>query len=198
MSGASTKPARPGIWAGLFAVNVALIAVLHITGAIQPPVPYLLFAANLVLLIPMVRASTRRQEEKGAMSPALRRYNRRMLIGGFAYMVGMLIAANVADAIGTGAPILWLAALLPLVPALAMIWTMARYLKEEDDEYLRLRAVNGALTGLALVLVVGTGWGFLEMFGLLPGYWAWWVFPVWAIGLGAGMCWPLGRAGENA
>ena len=105
---------------------------------------------------------------------------------------------RVADAIGTGAPILWAVALLPILPVLGMIAAMARYLKEEDDEYLRLRAVNGALAGLALVLVVGTAWGFLEMFGLLPSIWAWWVFPAWSVGLGAAMCWPRGEPAPEA
>ncbi|KLE34818.1 hypothetical protein AAW00_07150 [Aurantiacibacter luteus] len=177
---------------------MAVIAVFHITGAIEPPVPWILLALNFVLLIPFTRAARLRQEQKGAMSPALGRYNRRVLIAGFAYMVAMLVAANVADAIGTGAPILWAVAVLPILPVLAMIAAMARYLKEEDDEYLRLRAVNGALAGLALVLIIGTAWGFLEMFGLLPSIWAWWVFPAWSIGLGAAMCWPRGDAGLEA
>ena len=190
--------ARPGIWAGLFCVNMAVIAVLQITDAIGGPTPWILFALNMVLLIPFTRASWRRQEEKGAVSPALKRYNRRVLLAGAAYMIGMLVAANIADAIGEGSPILWPVTLLAIVPALGMIWAMARYLKEESDEYLRQRAVDGALVGLGLVLVFGTGWGFLEMFGLLPPVWAWWVFPVWAIGLGIGTCWPRGDSGETA
>ena len=198
MTAAKAERARPMIWAGAFIVNMAIIAFLHITEAIEPPVPYILFALNLLLLIPFSKASWRKQEEKGGVSPALRRYNKRIMLVGATYMMGMIVAGNVADAVATGSPVLWPVALLPMAPALAMIWAMARYLKEEDDEYLRQRAVNGALTGLGLVLVLGTGWGFLEMFGLVPAVWAWWVFPVWAIGLGIAMCWPRGDAGVDA
>ena len=30
---------------------------------------------------------------------------------------------------------------------------------------------------------------FLEMFELVPHIWAWWVLPVWAIGLGLAQLW---------
>ena len=67
-----------------------------------------------------------------------------------------------------------------------MIIIMARYLMEETDEYLRHRASFSSLIGLGVVLVLGTVWGFLETFGLVPHIWAWWVMPAWAIGLGIG------------
>lgn len=183
----SHRPARPGIWAGLFSVNAALVAVMHLTGALEPPVPYLLFALNFVLLVPMIRTARLRQEEKGAMSPALSRYNWRFL--GFAalYMATMLGAAMVHDRVEPASTPMWAIAVLPAVPIMGMIWTMYRYLKEETDEFLRQRAISAALVGLSLVLVVSTLWGFLEMFGLVPHVWLWAVFPVWAIGLGVGM-----------
>ena len=46
--------------------------------------------------------------------------------------------------------------------------------------------ISAALIGLALVLLAGTLWGFLETFGIAPHVPAWWVVPVWAIGLGLG------------
>ena len=49
-----------------------------------------------------------------------------------------------------------------------------------------LRQTSAALIGLALVLLAGTLWGFLETFGIAPHVPAWWVVPVWAIGLGLG------------
>ena len=42
---------------------------------------------------------------------------------------------------------------------------------------------------LGLVLALGIFWGFLEMFELVPHVWAWWVLPVWAIGLGFAQLW---------
>ena len=50
---AITKP-KPGLWAGLFAANMAMIAMLQIIDAIEPPAPFILIALNFILLVPMV------------------------------------------------------------------------------------------------------------------------------------------------
>ena len=123
-------------------------------------------------------------------SPALMRYNTRFMLASAAYVGGLFIAIAIHNsAQNTNAPVGPLAfavPLLPTLPALAMIVIMARYLVEESDEYLRHRASLSAIIGLGFVLVIGTVWGFLETFGLVPHIWAWWVVPVWAIGLGIG------------
>ena len=79
--------------------------------------------------------------------------------------------------------------LLPAIPTFGMIAVMGRYLSEEQDEYLRYRSIMASLFGLGLVLALGTFWGFMEMFGLVPHIWSWWVMPVWAIGMGFGQFW---------
>jgi len=123
-------------------------------------------------------------------SPALMRYNTRFLLATAAYVAGMFIAISIHNsAQDTNAPVGALAYAVPLLrtaPALAMIVVMGRYLVEETDEYLRHRASLSAIIGLGFVLVLGTIWGFLETFGLVPHIWAWWVVPGWAIGLGIG------------
>lgn len=187
MSAVAAQPARPGLWAGLFLGNTGVITALASTGALERPTPFILFALNLVLLIPLVRAARQWQEEKGAMSGALRRYNTRFLLAGAAYMAFMLVTAWLHNVTDQGSPMMWVLAVLPLIPVMGMIWTMISYLREEDDEFLRHRAVNAALVGLGLVLAVSTTWGFLEMFGLVPHVWAWAVFPLWAVGLAIGM-----------
>ena len=189
---------RAALWGALFLINFALIATGHILDLIEPPVPWILMAANMVLVIPYVRAIRAWQETSGRMTPAMRRYNQRFLAFSAIYMVAMIVGGNLADSIEPGSALLWLTATAPLVPVLGMIWTMGRFLVEEEDEYQRHRAVNAALWGLALVLCLGSSWGFLEMFGLLPHVWAWWVFPAFALGMGVSMCWPRDRAGDEA
>lgn len=119
-------------------------------------------------------------------SRALMRYNNRFMLAMLAYVVGMLIAMAIYTKGMPAGPLAFAVALLPTLPTLAIIVIMARYLVEEQDEYLRHRASFSAIIGLGLVLVLGTTWGFLETFGLVPHVWAWWVLPVWAIGLGIG------------
>lgn len=181
--------AKPGLWAGLFGANMAVIAALFMTGAIEPPVPYILFALNMILLAPFVRAVKQWNEQQGNMTSALRRYNFRFLGFSLLYSMVMIVAGALANEMQGNTPAMWALAIAPIVPAFGMIWAMMRYLAEETDEYQRHRAVNAAMVGLGFVLVLGTGWGFLETFSLVPHVWAWWVFPVWAIGLGVGMIW---------
>lgn len=194
---AEKAKAKPGLWAGLFAANMGIIAALMASGALEAPVPYILFALNFVLLIPMIKAGKALQEEKGAMTRAMRDYNRRFLIASAVYAVGMLGASGIAARIDPASPLMWALAIAPMLPAFAMIWAMMRYLQEESDEYQRHKAVRAAMVGLGLVLVLGTGWGFLETFGLVPHIWAWWVFPAWALGLALGMALPEG-GGEGS
>ena len=198
MTQAAIAKPKPGLWAGLFFANMAIIAVLFITGAIEPPAPYLLFALNFVLLLPLGKALLRRQVEAGAVTTAVRRYNRRFLVASLLYSAAMLGAGAATNYIAPDSPLMWALAILPMLPAFGMIWAMMRYLGEETDEYQRHRAVNASMIGLGLVLVVGTGWGFLETFGLVPHVWAWWVFPAWAVGLGLGMAWSELRSGGEA
>ena len=192
------RAAKPGLWAGLFAANMAVIAVLSITDALEHPVPTILIALNCVLLVPMAKAAMQRMEERGAVTTAVRRYNRRFLAASALYAIAMIGAGTATDYIDADSPLMWALAVLPMAPAFGMIWAMMRYLAEETDEYQRHRAVQSSMVGLALVLVLGTGWGFLETFGLVPHVWAWWVFPTWAMGLGAGMIWTDRRRGGHA
>ncbi|MEL6541033.1 MAG: hypothetical protein AAFQ34_06490 [Pseudomonadota bacterium] len=119
-------------------------------------------------------------------SPALVRYNTRFMLAMAGYVLGMLIAISIHNSGMPAGPLAYTVPLLPTLPALAMIVVMGRYLVEETDEYLRHRASLSAIIGLGVVLVLGTVWGFLETFGLVPHIWAWWVVPAWAIGLGIG------------
>jgi hypothetical protein len=197
VSAPSERPARPLLWAALFAFNMALIAAAWIFEWIEYPAPLILIALNMGLVVKMAREARRRQEQKGAMSPALRTYNRRVLTAFALYGLAMIGGGTLYDRLQPEGLVLWLLALAPLAPLLGAIWAMVRYYRDEDDEFLRHRAVVGALVGLLLVLVLGTTWGFLEMYGLVPHVWNWWVFPIWAVGLGIGTCLPTGPAGDE-
>lgn len=177
---------HPGLWAAAFALAMCAIAYGEYRGFLGGWRSLPFVAAAALLLIPLTKAANNRQAAAGALSPATRRYNRRMLIWSLAYVLCLGTAMTVRNYLAPQGALLWAIAILPSLPMVFFVWVLARYAVEEEDEYLRYRQTSAALIGLALVLLAGTLWGFLETFGVVPHVPAWWVVPVWAIGLGLG------------
>lgn len=184
---------NPGVWLGLTSATGLPLLAWTVTGMLSWPLALGLAIVPLLCAVQLARTARNARrianlQAGGFTNAAIRRYNWRMAVASAIYVVGMMIAIKVYDANeGTlSAPLTFAIAMLPTLPALGMIVSMVRYLIEEEDEFLRHRASLAALIGLGLVLTLGTIWGFLETFGLVINIWAWWVVPVWAIGLGIG------------
>lgn len=187
-------------WAGLMFASFAAIAGLRITDAIGETTGFILMVCAMLLIVPLMRAGLAHQRATGHLSPAVVRYTRRFMLASLGYMLGLGIAIALSERIALSGTSAFLIALLPVLPIFAMIWAMARYLIEENDEFLRHRATMASLFGLGVVLAAGSFWGFLETFGVAPHVDAWWTFPVWAIGMGLAQCWMTWRdrtAGES-
>ncbi len=178
----------PVFWAALFVVAMFGAAALSST-ALEGPAGLIVRILPMALLIPMVKAAERRGAASGCVNPVIVRYNRRVLFSSFGYVLGLGIAISIWNAYEVDRVTAFALALLPTLPTFYMIWAMGRYLVEETDEYLRYRTVRAAIMSLGGVLAIGIFWGFLEMFELVPHIWAWWVLPVWAIGLGLAQLW---------
>lgn len=146
-----------------------------------------------VFTVAIVRAGEQRAADRGCGSTAMTRYNRRMLIVGGLYVVGLLGAAWAQDMLKPSGPLAYLIAFAPSVGVLAMVWAMARLLIEETDEYLRYRTVRSYMFGLAALLTLATIWGFFEQFALVPHVPSWVAVPVFAIGMGLASCTKWGR-----
>ena len=174
----------PGRWVALYFFSVVIIAALKLTGAIESPVGFILLAAATCLLLPLAR-----RRSDGCISPAMADYNRRIVFSSLGYVLGLGIAVTLWNSYQLSDALVFAISLLPTVPTFGIIWAMARYLAEEQDEYLRHRMIMAALVALGVVLAIGIFYGFLEMFELVPHIWAWWVLPVWAIGLGLAQLW---------
>lgn len=187
MTAAARRP--PLLWAGLLALSFGLIAALRLSDAIDETTGFILLVVPAGLLIPLFRAIAGQTAASGAGSAATLRYTKGVMISAAGYMLGLGIAITLHERQGLAGLSGFLVAMLPVVPIFGMIYVMGRYLAEERDEYLRYRAVIAALVGLALVLGVGSFWGFLETFGMVPHVPGWWAVPIWAIGLGIGQCW---------
>lgn len=178
----------------MFGISMALIGAGRIFDLIEPPTGFLLLAVASVVCLPQIfRTAMAAARRSGNSSPALQAYNKRMLLASLGYVVGLGVATLIYERVRLAVPLLAVLALLPAIPTLAMIWAMARYLLDETDEYLRHRTLLASVIGLGFVLTLGSFWGFLETFGVVPHVWAWWVVPVFAIGMGIGNCAILAR-----
>lgn len=147
---------------------------------------FVVMIVPMTLLIPLVRAVNRQAAESGCGSPAARAYNQRMVIASFIYAIALFGAVMATEALAPHGVLAWLLAILPAIPIFLMLRAMARYLVEEQDEYLRLRVINAALIATGMLLALATVWGFLETFGLVVHVPSWAAVPVWSIGLAVG------------
>jgi hypothetical protein len=181
----SAKRAR-FVWAAAFAVGMGIAGGVINSAHLGPIGSLVVALVPMLLLIPMVRSAERAQLAMGCATPAMLRYNRRMLVVSFGYLLALFVTLGVTRRFEMHGPLLWAMAILPTVPIFGMILAMGRLLVEETDEYQRMRLVRASLVATGLVLVLASLWGFLEMFNLVPHVWLWAVFPVWAIGLGIG------------
>jgi hypothetical protein len=80
-------------------------------------------------------------------------------------------------------PSRWIVASLPALPVLFIIWALGRYIIEETDEVQRAKVIQQLLWGSAMALSGSTLWGFLETFGGFPHLPAYYVFPVFCLGM---------------
>jgi hypothetical protein len=140
------------------------------------------------MIVPFVWAIERVARSKGDLSPAMQRYNRRMILGSMVYTLGLFTATFGYKTLHPDGALLWLLGLLPSVGVLLMVWAMGRLLVEENDEYLRLTLTQSALLGTGALLVVATLWGFLEQFGVVPHVPSWAALPVFAVAIGLSRC----------
>lgn len=120
---------------------------------------------------------------------AQRRYNFRVLGLSLAYVGALLGVVFVFNHRAPTGVVAYALAVLPALPILGILWAMARYLREEQDEYLRHMETGKALGATAFMLAVTTVWGFLQTFELLPRVDFYWAAVLWFAGLGLASCW---------
>jgi hypothetical protein len=180
----SSARANYRLWIGAYLVATFGSGALVKTGVIHLWPGLLLFAASFLLLIPLIRSVERAQEACGATSSAMRAYNRRMIFASFAYVVLLLGGVAIARFYAPPAAVRVLLAIAVAAPILFMIRAMARLLREERDEYLRMRLVEQTLISTGILLAVATIYGFLNAFDLAPRVDAYWGVPLWGVSLG--------------
>lgn len=142
-----------------------------------------LFIASFLLIVPLVRAIQQAQSDCGLNSKAMRRYNRRVLLASLVYVVLLCSGIWIAGYYQPPAPVRIVLAIAVAAPIIFIVRAMALLLKEETDEYIRMRLVEQSLFATGFLLTIATLYGFLNAFDLAPRIDAWAVMPVWALGL---------------
>jgi hypothetical protein len=93
----------------------------------------------------------------GCSSAAGKRYRRRVFMAMSLYLVILYACVKLVKTVPMHGWVLYMVALLPAVPVLAVLAILGRYLREETDEYLRMLAMrslivaSGALLGTIVV-----------------------------------------------
>ena len=180
---------HPLVWGGAFGLGLALTAWLESSGRIAFPWNLALIAFFSLSLVPLALAARNRSHICGAASPALDLYNRRAMIWALGYVAALGLALTARNTWHPTGPVLWLLALLPSVAIGYFVWSLARYLVEESDEYLRMRQIQAGMFATGLLLIVASTWGFLETFGVVPHAEGWWSVAIFAIGQGLAGLW---------
>jgi hypothetical protein len=173
-------------WGLAYVLAVFVTNALARSADLQRPWLTLSLLIPMVLLIPYVRALQRRARYKLSDSPATRTYTWRLLLAVIAYFATVEVVVTLERSLDQQSPFVWILALVPVVPVLAILWAQARYFIDEQDGYLRTRAVNAALIATGILLVFAVLWGFLETFGLVSHVPASAALPLWAVGTGLG------------
>ena len=119
-------------------------------------------------------------------TPALKRYNGRVILLSLFYAVFLLIAVYGFKHQLVPNALKYVIAVLPALPIIGIFAALGRYLVEEGDEYLRMLMVRQILWASGLTLSVATIWGFLDNFGLVGHADGYWLIAVWFLGLGLG------------
>ena len=123
-----------------------------------------------------------------AMGPAIRRYNRRVIILMLAYAaILMIVVYGFNRHLLSGTPA-YVAAILPALPIIGVFGAIGRYLVEEADEYVRMLTIRQTLYASGFALSIATIWGFLEAFDLVDHIESYYVAVLWFAGLGFGSC----------
>lgn len=180
---------NPRLWIGLLMGSIATIVALKLSGAIDSTTGLILMCGAAGLMIPLYRSKLVLMRARNAVSMAVANYTLGMMAAAAAYLLGLGIAITLHRNYELTPYVRLTLALLPALPIFGMIAVMARYLRDESDEYLRHRMIMASLGGLAAVLGIGSFWGFLETFELVPHARGWWSVPIWALGVGLTRLW---------
>ena len=117
-------------------------------------------------------------------STAGRRYVKRISVTMLIYAVLIVTSAHGFKAWAPQGALKYLLALGPALPLLAVLAWIGLYIREETDEFRRMKVVYSLVIATGLTLAATTVWGFLEEFAGWPHVALLWTFPIFAVAMG--------------
>lgn len=174
-------------WSAALSILCLVISMAYVI--IQTPPNWqrgLIAVLNVALLLAAGWSMMRLMEVKRSGTSATSRYLKRMMVVTVIYVGGVFFAEALFDRFDLQGVSAFAVALVPALGVLGFIWTMGRYLMEEQDEYIRMRETQKFMIATAFMMVIITIYGFFEQFELVPNIPAYFAFVVWCFGLGVG------------
>lgn len=103
------------------------------------------------------------------------------------YVVIIFLASHFIDEVTSPLGLKILAAITTSVPMLGALWAILRLVRE-TDEYSRLRYLTALALGGAITAGIAFVAGFLQIFGALPEFSAFWFGPFFFVAYGLSSC----------
>jgi hypothetical protein len=121
------------------------------------------------------------RSSSGQTNVAQRRYLRRFLTAVATYVVVLLTVITVFRVAPPDGILKYALATLPALPLVAIAAVFGAYLRDERDEFLRLRQALALLVAVAVTLPAASVWGFLEAFAAAPHINMLFIVPVFCV-----------------
>lgn len=183
----SGRAPKTGPWIIGYAVFVGLAFYLTGSGIVtNTTIGSMLWLPVALCAVMVVVTSWRRHRLLGTLSPAVRGFRTRIVVACVFALLGFAVSGIVWEMVGREA--LWsrLLALLPFIGFAGIVWSVHRYIVEEQDEYLRAQSVRQMLIASFVTLIVASLWGGLAYAGLIGPGWVGIIILVWFAGMGVG------------
>lgn len=184
------KGRSPFFYAGLMLGSYGAIAGLIMSGAINNITALILMIAPLGLVIPMMKAASRRIDNGGAgcvgKGLAQQRYMKRVAIFTSLYLLAMAGMVFSREATELAEALKVILAILPGLAVIGIFWAIGRLIVEEQDEFIRMLVIRQSLIATGLALGAASVWGFLEAADVVIHLDAYWWAVVWFFGLAVG------------
>ncbi len=124
---------------------------------------------------------------RATLSPAIRRYMKRLAVLMSVYMVLLFISVRAFRSHSVSGVFAYALAIAPALPVIGVFWAVMRLLVEEQDEFIRMLHVRQCLVATGFCLTVLTIWEFLQNFDLVaPGNGGFGAAFFWFMGLAVG------------